>query len=450
MTTIRQEARANLTLALPLIVTQLGTMLMGLVDTAYVGRNSEGALAAVALGNTLVFATTMPAMGIFLAIEPVVSQAIGAREPDRAYAAFRQGMRWAILLSFPSIALAFASLWLLPILHVDRAVIPGTRDYVCARLPGVLPFFVYLAAKNYQQALSRPRKVMEAVLIANVFHAAIGYLAVFGDDGLVHLGFHGVGLRAFGAAGAGITTSISSVVLAGWVLLAQRTHLRHAVSAEVASQLSRKLLRLGVPIGAQLSAEVGVFSMVALLMGRLGGRAAAAHQIAISVSSLSFMGALGVAQATAVRVGNAIGERVPRGARRAGGIGITLGVSMMAGWATVFALAPQWVARCFTHEQPVIEAAAQLIRIAAIFQLADGAQAVSAGALRGAGDTRWPLIANVLTHWCIGLPLSCLFAFVLGWGARGLWFGLTVGLGVIALALGFRFWSLTRSEVERV
>jgi MATE family multidrug resistance protein len=185
-------------------------------------------------------------------------------------------------------------------------------------------------------------------------------------------------------------------------------------------------------------------------MGRLGGRAVAAHQIAIGLASMSFMGALGIAQATSVRVGTHVGAGDGEAARRAGLIGVALGVSVMGMWAIAFALASRTFARAFTPEPVVIEAAAELIRIAAFFQLADGAQVVSAGALRGVADTRYPLVANILVHWGVGLPLAWTLGFTLHWGARGLWFGLTAGLFLIAISLLARFAVISKRPLARV
>jgi MATE family multidrug resistance protein len=162
------------------------------------------------------------------------------------------------------------------------------------------------------------------------------------------------------------------------------------------------------------------------------------------------MGALGIAQSTSVRVGTAIGAGSTSDARRSGFVGIVLGVAVMAFWAVLFAIAPQLLARVFTTERPVLELAAVLIRIAALFQLADGAQVVAAGALRGGADTRWPLALNVVVHWGVGLPIGWYLAFRLGMGAPGLWFGLTAGLVVIAISLMARFAILTRGTILRV
>jgi MATE family multidrug resistance protein len=431
-------------------------MALGLVDTALVGHVDADALAAVALGNTLVFAMSMPAYGIFLALEPVTAQALGANEPKTAASARRAGMFLSLAVAPAVMLLAWASTWLLPVLHVDPAVIPGARAYVAARIPSLLPFFVFMTVKTFQQAAGRPRLGVEAVIGANVVHAIVGALAVFGDRALTAVHLPAVGLPAFGVVGAGLTTSASSALMAGWVMGPRGARaidpriLESPRDRAAERAMAKKLLRLGLPIGLQLSAEVGIFSLVALLMGRLGPVATAAHQIALSLASMSFMGALGVAQSTSVRVGQFVGGADREGARRAGLVGIAMGVSIMSIWAVIFALAPRALAAVFSDDPAVLAAATTLVRIAAIFQLGDGAQVVSAGALRGAGDTRWPLALNVIVHWCIGLPIAWWLGFGRGLGAPGLWYGLTIGLLLIGASLLGRFLVLSRREIARV
>jgi len=445
--TLLREVRENLRLAVPIIATQLGMMAMGLVDTAFVGRVGEQALASVALGNNVVFGTSMFLLGLLMAVEPVASQALGSGDGHRARAALRASLQLAVVLSIPTALVTVFALRLLPLLRIDPQIIPGARDYVFARLPSILPFFLFMAGKTYQQAANRPRVALEAAIVGNLAHVALCFPLVFGVRAL-HL-------PALGGVGSAIATTGSTALMAVWVLGpraripgdAPDSRRADEIDARVNPRMLGQLCRLGFPIGLTLTAEVGVFALVALLMGRFGGRAVAAHQIAIGLASLSFMGALGIAQATSVRVGMAIGEKVPRGSRQRGGVGIVLGVSVMAFSAVAFWFAPHALARLFTPEAPVIDAAVTLIRIAAVFQLADGTQVVSAGALRGAADTTFPLVANVAVHWGIGLPLALFLAFHRDFGPPGLWYGLTAGLVGIAIALLARFLFLTRKDV---
>ncbi len=209
-----------------------------------------------------------------------------------------------------------------------------------------------------------------------------------------------------------------------------------------------KVLRLGTPIGLQVLAEVSVFSLVGVIAGRLGRVPVSAHQIAIGLASFTFMGALGISGATAVRVGHLIGAG--RSPRLAGLVGLALGALFMAGSAVVFLVARRPLVRFFTDEPEVIELGATLLVIAALFQLFDGVQAVAAGALRGAGDVRFAFAANVGAHWLVGFPLAIWLAFGSGLGAIGLWIGLLAGLVVVSALLLWRFVVITRGTIARV
>ena len=213
--------------------------------------------------------------------------------------------------------------------------------------------------------------------------------------------------------------------------------------------MAKKILRLGSPIGLQLVAEVGSFSIVGVLMGNIGTRSLGAHQIALLLISVTFQLALALGAATATRVGHAIGRGSTEDARRSGLTGITAGGAAMLFWSALFLLLPGPLASLFTDEAAVVAATIPLLSIAAAFQISDGVQAVAAGALRGAGDTRWPLVSNVIGHYAVGLPLGILLAFGLGWRAAGLWWGLSAGLTMVAVALTARFWALMRRDVKR-
>ena len=456
---VSTEIRQNLRLAIPIVLTQLGMMMLGLIDTAIVGRVSEDALAAVALGNMLMFAVSVPAFGFLMAVEPVASQALGEGDRVRAWSTAREALRIAVIATLPVTFLSWLGAVALPWMRVDPAIVPATRAYVYARLPAVFPLYAYIAGKTYQQAAGRPRASVEAVVVANVVHAITGYVAVYGDVALVKVHLPAIGLHAFGAAGAGVATSVSTWLLAAWVWSPRGRPrdgaLDYARPGDVRPtgfdrETSRKLVQIGTPIGTQFFAEVAIFSLVTFLMATISARAVAANQIALGLASFSFMGALGVSQATSVRVGMCIGEGSTARARRAGFTGIALGLGYMSAWALIFAVAPHALARLFSSDENVIGAALPLIRLAAIFQIGDAAQVVAGGALRGAGDTRWPLLANLVAHWLIAFPIAWVCAFKLGMGAAGLWWGLVAGLWTIGSALVFRFGSITRREIARV
>ncbi|WP_437838443.1 MATE family efflux transporter [Sorangium sp. So ce1153] len=441
----RAELRALLRLALPITLAQLGLVSMGLIDTAIVGRASVQDLAAIGIGRSIMFALTSFGMGIAFALEPLASQAIGAGQPARAWAALRATLRGCALASLPALALSFAATLLLAPIGVEAALIPGVRAYLLGHAPGLLPFLAHIALRTFLQARGETSPALFAAVAGNVVNAAACVLLVRGDEvlGLLHL--PPAGLPRLGALGAGLATSAGSFALSAVVLWAARKH-RPARATEVVSV--RAVFRLGVPIGLHLLVGSGAFSLLGMLVGRLGAHTASAHQVALGLASFTFMGALGVAGATSVRVGHSIGAGAS--ARRPGLAGLALGAVIMACGALLFTLIPRTLVGWFTTDAEVIRIGVQLLYVAALFQLFDGIQVVAAGALRGAGDVRFPFVANLTSHWLVGFPLTLVFGFALGLGATGLWWGVTAGLVLNSLLLVFRLLHLTRTTIARV
>lgn len=453
------EIRALARLSLPISLAQLGYVFLGLVDTAIIGHVSVDDLAATAVGRSIMFGISAVGMGIGSALDPLASQAVGAGQPERAHQALRAGLRASALITLPTILIAFAVTLLLGPLGVDPAILPRVHAYLLGNAPGVFGYLAYLTGKSFLQAHGATRPALVAAFVANVVNAVVCSLLVRGDDALLAVGLPGVGLPRLGALGAGIASSIGSLLLAAIVLQAARAFRpvappsplevpKATAAADPAPITLVTVLRLGVPIGFQLLAEIGVFSLVALLAGRLGSTVLSAHQIAVGLASFTFMGALGVGGATAVRVGHAIGAG--RSPRQSGLVGLALGAAVMSVGATTFALIPRHLIALFTTSAEVIEVGAHLLRIASLFALFDGIQAVASGALRGAGDVRFPFLANVAAHWLVGLPIALTLGFGLDLGAPGLWWGLTAGLVTISLLLATRFVHLSSRAIERV
>ncbi len=454
------ELRALVRLSLPISLAQLGLVGMGLVDTAIVGHVSVNDLAAVAIARSIGFGVSALGMGIGFALDPLASQAVGAGKPERAFQALRAGLLAAALVTVPIIGLSFLATVGLTPLGVDPVILPRVYAYLIGSAPGIFGFLAFLTGKSFLQAHGATRPALIASLVANIVNAVICSLLVRGDDALVAIGLPGIGLPRLGALGAGIASSVGSLLLAAIVLQAAR-NFRPAVAVaapELPPDASTRgdgdpvslvqVLRLGLPVGLQLLAEIGVFSLVALLAGRLGTSVLSAHQIAVGLASFTFMGALGVGGATAVRVGHAVGAG--RSPRRSGLVGLGLGAAVMSFGALVFALIPRPLIAVFTTDPQVIEIGARLLRIASLFALFDGIQAVASGALRGAGDVRFPFLANVGAHWLVGLPIALTLGFGLGLGAVGLWWGLTAGLVSVSMLLTARFFFLVRRGIARV
>jgi multidrug resistance protein, MATE family len=438
------ELGALLRLAVPIGLAQLGLIAMSLVDTAAIGRVSVDDLAGAGIGRSIGFGTVVLGMGVATGLEPLAAQAVGAGEPGRAWQAFVTNLRATMLLFPLTIAAAFAITLALPGLGLDAAVVTRVRMYLVGQTPGFAAMLAFLSAKTFLQAHGRTTPALVGSVVANVVNVPASNLLVRGDGALRAVGLPPVGLPALGALGGGIAFSIACFVLLAFVA-APAIGYRTSGSPPVPLATA---YRLGMPVGLQMFAEVGVFSLVGLLSGALGPQVASAHHIAIGLASFTFMAAMGVSGATAVRVAYAIGAGTSP--RRAGMVGIALGAAAMTSGAVAFTAMPHLFMRAFTNDERVIAVGIGLLRIAALFQIFDGIQAVSSGALRGAGDVRFPFVANVFAHWAIGFPAAIFLGFVLHLGAPGLWWGLTAGLVFVAVLLAARFAVITRGAIARV
>ena len=443
------ELRALLRLSLPIALTQFGFVAMSLVETAAVGRVSVDDLAGAGIGRSVGFATIVLGMGVAMGLEPLAAQALGAGEPARAWQGFVTSLRATLLLWPVSMAASFAVTLSLPVLGLEPAAVLRVRLYLLGQAPGFAAMLAYISTKTFLQAHGKTTPALIGTVVANVINVPVTNLLVRGDDALRGVGLRPLGLPALGALGGGIAFSVASFVLLAFVAVASlsyRTPLpTHAPAPRVPLSTA---YRLGLPVGLQMLAEVGVFSLVALLSGALGPEVASAHNIALGLASFTFMGAVGVSGATAVRVGRAIGAG--RSPRRAGILGIALGATGMIIGAVAFTAVPTLLVRAFTDDERVVAIGVGLLHIAALFQIFDGVQAVASGALRGAGDMRFPFLANVAAHWLVGFPAAITLGFVLHLGAAGLWWGLTAGLVFVSALLAGRFAMITRRPIARV
>ena len=427
----RDDMRRLSAIAIPVVFVQLGLMAMGVVDTMVVGRVSALALAGVAIGALYNFAIGTFGMGILTALDPLVSQAVGAGDQPAISRALQRGMVIALVLG------GFAALLSLPAETVLRRLgqppemVAVAGPYVRVQWPSMVAFFFTIAFRQTLQALGHMRPVVITMVLANLVNAVLAWALVFGELGAPRLG----------TIGSGLATSIARwfmmllLLALAWKDLAPR--LRERVDALRWGPIGRMLM-LGLPIGIQYELEYGVFGTVSLLMGHMGPVAAGAHQIAINIASLTFMVPLGVSSATSVLVGRAVGAGDAKAARRASLAGVFAGVAFMLTSACVLTLVPGVLAHAYTSDAAVVALAVTLIPIAAVFQVFDGVQVVSIGILRGLGDTRTPLVVNLIGYWGFALPLSLFLCYRMGLGPRGLWWGFVGGLGVVALILVVR------------
>ena len=438
------EMRAMITLAFPVVVAQVGLMAMGAVDTLMVGHISARVLAAVALGNLYFFNAIVLSQGTLMALDPIIAQAIGARDEAAVSRALQRGLLLAVLLS------VLTALILLPVRSVllltrqQAEIIADTTNYVWLSIPGALPFLLFIVFRQTLQALHRVSNVVWTIIGANLVNAGLNWVFVYG-----HLGS-----APMGAVGSALATMVSRWLMA-FVLLALawpqlRSYLVPFRRDVLHLRPLGRVLRLGLPIGAQQLLESGAFGAIGLMMGMLGTIEMAAHQIAITLAALTIMVPLGVSAAAAVRVGRAVGAHDAPRARLAARAALICGMGFMTLTALLFLAAPALLAGAFTADVRVIALAGVLIPVAGVFQIFDGAQAVGAGVLRGIGDTKAPLIAMIVGYWGIGLPVSILLGFHTSLRAAGLWWGFVASLSMVALFLFLRMRVLFRRQLSRI
>jgi len=430
-------------LALPLAVAQAGQTLMGVVDLAVVGRLGAAEIGAVGLGNGLFFFFAMFASGVVMGIDPLVSQAVGAGSPIRARKLLWQGVYLSFAVGIVVMGVHFVSPAILHLFGIEPEVVALATTYTRIRSLSLIPLLLFVVVRSYMQAKSVTRPMVISMLIANIFNLASDLLLVFGGSGLPTWTRPLHDVPALGVTGAAIATVISAFVQLVIIALAlPHVSLPEGSTESLQAFLPedfRRSLHVGTPVGFQLAAEVGVFALVGFFAGSIGEIALASHQVALTLASFTFTVAVGIGSAASVRVGIGVGARDQHATRVAGLTAFASGAGYMSLAAMVFALFPRQVASLLSNKPEVIAAAAPVLIVAAFFQISDGIQAVGAGVLRGAGDTRFAFVANLIGHWFVGLPVALWLGFRAGFGVIGLWWGLFAGLSAVALLLFVRF-----------
>lgn len=424
-----EELRRVLALAGPLTLGHVAGLAMLTVDTLFVGRHDPREMAAVAIGSTWLFAVQVVAIGVLFALDPVLGQAHGARDRAAVGAGLRDGLWAALLLSLPVMALHLAAPLAFTLAEQPAAVIPIAVRF-CRVYTISVPFaLAFVVLRQYLAAVGRPRAATVALVAANGLNALVDYCFVIGGFGFPALG-------ATGAAVATCTSQVFQLLFAAWLA---RDLLREAfagVSLRFDAARVGALLRVGAPLGLQIGLEVWAFNSAAVMAGWLGEDELAAHAAALNMASLTFMLPLGVSGAAAARVGNLLGAGRPWG--RTVLAAYLVGVGAMSVGVVAFSLFPGLLAALYSQDPAVQAGIVAVLPVAAAFQLFDGTQVVGFGVLRGAGDTRVPMFANVLGFYCLGLPFGYWLAFEGGMGLAGLWRGLAVGLATVAVLILLR------------
>ncbi len=434
-----RELPPLLKLAGPVILAEIGWMVMGIVDTIMVGPLGPAAIGAAGLGSGVFTAIAIFGMGLMLGLDAFVSQAHGAGDEAECRRWLHSGV-WLAGLVAP---LVMTVAWLLYLSLDSWGLHPEIRVQVGPYLRGILfgafPLLFYAAFRRYLQGMHIVRPIMFALVSANIVNAIGNWILIYG-----HLG-----APALGVEGSAWATTIARIWMAGFLLGAiSFEHRRRIDRPHVPWSIDigriRRLIGLGFPAASQVTLEVGVFAAATSLAGKLDPVSSGSHQIALNVAALAFMVPLGLSAAGAVRVGHAVGARDPERAVLAGWTALATCAVIMSLIGLVLFVWPARLISGFSTDARVIEIGVRLLAVAAAFQLFDGTQAVVTGVLRGIGETRMPMIMNVIGHWLLGLPVGYALCFSYGWGVQGLWIGLSIGLIFTALVLTAVWWKKAR------
>lgn len=438
-TTYLGHAKALLVLGMPLIGSNLAQVGIGMTDTLMLGWYSVEALAAVTLAGSMYFTLYLVGSGFAWAVMPIVAKA--AEEGDEVQV--RRATRMGLWLS-----MIYAALILPPLLFFEPIMVAAGQEPEIAALGqaylriaawGIIPGLTVMTLRSYLSALEHTQIVLWVTLGTALLNAVLNYLFIFGNFGMPELGIRGAALASFAVM---LTSMVALIIYAMRVFPDHRVFQRLWRSDWPGFA---QVFKLGWPIMLTTLAETGLFAASAFMMGWLGKAEVAAHGIALQLASATFVVHLGLSQAATVRVGRALGRADQEGLKKGAIVALVMSVLFAAVTIAVFVATPEVLVSLFLGSDVndralILSIGASLVILAAIFQLADGAQVMGLGLLRGMQDTQMPMVFAAISYWLIGIPLCYVLGFSYGIGAEGIWLGLVIGLTIAAILLVARFW----------
>jgi MATE family multidrug resistance protein len=441
---IRKEISQTARLAYPVLIGQLGHMMMGVVDSVMVGQVGATPLAASSVAHGLFILFLIFGIGVSMAISPLVAMAVGSDNLEKIGIVFRQGLLVNMILSILLAIAAFYGSALFEYLNQPPDVTEQAIAYLRVLAISIIPVMLFQTYRQFSEGLSIMNPPMVVTVAANTVNIFANWVLIFGNLGAPALGLVGAGWATF------ITRSMMGISLMLFMIFSQRFRSFDMgfYFSRIDRQIIRQILKIGVPSGVQYFFEVGAFAGAAIIIGWLGTKELAAHQIAINLASISFMFALSISAAAAIRVGHAVGRSDLNAVRNAGFSAILLSIGIMGSFGILFITLRLFLPSLYIEDTQVIQIASTLLVIAAFFQLSDGTQAVGIGILRGIADTRIPMIITFVAYWIVGLPGGYYLGFVRDMGVNGVWIGLLVALTLSAVSLTWRFNSRSRREIS--
>lgn len=441
--TIKDHFKITFNLAFPVVLSQLGQVLVGVADSMMVGRLGAVPLAAASLGNSIFFVILMFGMGISMGITPLVSVAEGKGKFKRIGHLFQHGL-WiniatAVLLTVVIVGLSQG----LHFLNQPEEVVELTIPYLFIITSSLLPFMIFQSFKQLAEGISQTKQAMYVTIICNLVNVFLNWVLIYGN----------LGTPAMGLNGAGLATLISRVMMPVMMGLYVMRSSRYSVFdlklgiGKLRFLLLNRILKIGVPTGFQYIFEVSAFSAAAIMMGWIGVNALAAHQIAINLASVSYMMVSGLSTAGMIRVSNQIGRGNFKSMREAGMVVFGMTLIFMSITGLIFIVMRSYLPTLYIDNEEVVALSASLLIIAGMFQLSDGIQVAGLGVLRGLEDVKFPTLITLVAYWVIGLPLGYFLAFQLDMAEKGIWYGLLIGLSITAVVLFYRFHKLSNRMI---
>jgi len=437
----RSDARATLRLSYPIIIGQLGIVLMGVADTVMVGKLGAANLGAAGIANSVFFVIAVIGMGTLSVVAPQVATARESGDRLACSRLLRSAIRLSLVMSLALGSVLFLLQQNFDIFRQKPEIDALATDYLLIITTSMLPMLLFMAVKQFADGLSHTRVAMYTTVAGLLINVFLNWLFIFGKWGF----------PAWGLNGAGVATLLSRIIMAAlmfiyvWKAPLFRDYVQALPLHDRLAPLVKKMFRLGLPGGFQFFFEVAAFSGAAVIIGWLGKYPLAAHQVAINLASVTYMMASGFSAAGAIRVGEAVGMGSRQRVLQAGTVALAMSGGFMALCCLIFLSINQELVALYISDPQVASIASSLVIIAGFFQLSDGIQVVGLGILRGIADVNIPTVITLFAYWIIGLPVGYLLGFSLGMNVQGIWIGLLIGLSVSAILLTVRFYRLSTS-----
>ncbi|UII23040.1 MATE family efflux transporter [Fulvivirga ligni] len=439
--------KKNFLLAYPVMLSQLGHMMVNVADSMMVGRLGALPLAGASLAMVVFNLLLMFGIGVSYAITPLVAAADGEKDTEKSSSYLKHALVINVItgiILFIGVKLGSSVLY-----HINQPpeVVKISIPYLNIIMLSLIPLMVFQTFRQFAEGLSFTKQAMIVVIGSNLANVGLNYLFIYGSDSL--------NIPMMGLNGAGWASFIARVILALWMVLyiykgrAFQAYRSGFSLGDYSRKIFKKLLSIGLPAGFQFVFEVGAFGFAVIMIGWIGTKQLAAHQIAINLAAVSYMMVSGLSAAATIRVGNQLGKKNIGTLKIAASTLFIMAVMFMSATALTFIIGRYWLPTLYINDAEVIELASSLLIIAGLFQISDGIQVVSLGALRGLEDVKTPTILTFIAYWVLALPIGYYLAFHMDMGAQGVWYGLLIGLSLVASIMITRFYILTRKLSAR-